>query len=387
MMFHSPLQQLEESIKTISARVMKEKDMLDEIVHIYTQTPTYTVSRTDGMVEHYRYFLYPFKGMTLVNSALYAHLGKFLARMIPKETEVIVTIEADGIGIAHFVGAELSLPVIISKHFHYNVPHIPLVQQAGYHKRDMYLPKVIEGKRVAFVDCMVSTGGTAKSIIDAITSLPNTTITGIFCVNDKRNYKNSVDSLYGYPYKYLLDVYIDSEKDAVLASWSNDLKTTFWEMMDEEFYKLTEECSHFSNMSKHGYQVGSIILDADRFEILAWGFRRGNVHAEQDAIAMLKHNCPDWEKRRLTLYSTMEPCIYRNDAGQKPCAEHISALPNCYWVIIGSKDAADKKIYGEGINYLLAQGKNVRLIETGETFRAAHGQHAVRGTETPISFV
>ncbi|NCO04736.1 MAG: hypothetical protein GW939_01155 [Candidatus Magasanikbacteria bacterium] len=377
MILQSSFSSLEESIASISARVTKEKEMLDHVVEHYKHTPTYIVPREDGKVKDYHYFLYPFKGMTLVGSELYAHLGKFLARMIPTETEVIVSIEADGIGIAHFVGAYTELPVIISKHFHYNVPHIQLVQQAGYHTRDMYLPKIIQGKKVAIVDCMVSTGGTVKSLVDAITSLEETNITGVFCVNDKNNYGTREQTVCGYPYKYLIDASVD-DAGIVHASWSLDLKMTFWEMLDDEFYAITKHCSSFSNMSKRGYQVGSIILDAESFEILAWGFRRGNVHAEQDAIAMLKSNCPDWKNRRLTLYSTMEPCTYRNDKGQTPCAHLVSELPNCYWVIIGMKDIADERIYGEGIKQLLAAGKNVRLIETGETFRAetsSPGQH------------
>jgi adenine phosphoribosyltransferase len=369
MMFHSPLESLEESIRTISHSVMEQKNILDAAVQTYKDTPVSTVSRTDGLVQGYQYFLYPFKGMTLVNSAWYQTLGVFLSKMIPKETEVIVTIEADGIGIAHFVGAALSLPVIISKHFHYHVPHISFVQQAGYHKRDMYLPTIIKGKKVAIVDCMVSTGGTVQSMIEAIQTLEGTVITGIFCVNDKTNYRQKEKKLFGYPYKYLIDTRITPE-GKVEASWSHDLKTVFWEMMDSAFYTLTEACSEFSTVSKRGYKVGSIIVDADRFDILAWGFRRGNVHAEQDAIAMLKQNCPDWASRTVTIYSTMEPCVYRNDEGQTPCAQHIAQLSQCRWVIIGSKDAADKKIFGEGINYLLSQGKNIRLIETGEVFRA-----------------
>lgn len=140
-------------------------------------------------------------------------------------------------------------------------------------------------------------------------------------------------------------------------------------MMDEQFFSITEQASQFSSVSKRGYQVGSIIVDAETFEILSWGFRRGNLHAEQDAISMLKHNCPDWERRKLTIYSTMEPCIYRNDVGQRSCAEHIADLHNCKWVIIGKRDITDNKIDGEGMKYLVQQGKYVRLIETDEIFR------------------
>ncbi len=374
MKYYTPLQGLEDAVISISENVMKEKEMIDEIISLYRHAHTYTVENNNGLVDTYHYFMYPFKGLTLVNSRLYALLGKYLGRMIPQETEVIVTIEADGIGIAHFVGAEANIPVIISKHFHYNVDCIELTQQAGYHKRQMYLPKAIQGKNIAIVDCMVSTGGTVKALVSAIESLPETTITGIFVVNDKNNYRSTEKTLCGYPYKYLIDASV-TPQGVVEANWSIDLRTVFWEMMDEQFFSITEHASHFSSVSKRGYQVGSIIVDAETFEILSWGFRRGNLHAEQDAISMLKHNCPDWERRKLTIYSTMEPCIYRNDKGQRSCAEHIADLTNCKWVVIGKRDVTDEKIDGEGMKYLVSQGKCVRLIETDEIMRPEKSEH------------
>lgn len=374
---HVLYQNLEEEIQDISSQIMQEKHMLDEAVQLFADAQTYKVQGNGGSIDDYFYFLYPFKGYSLTNTKYYQLLGKYLANMIPKETEVIVSIEADGIGIATLVAAQLELPLIISKHFHYNVPCVKLVQQAGYHKRDMYLPKAIAGKKVAIVDCMVSTGGTVKGLVEAIESLDNTTITGIYCVNDKNNYRTKEKILCGYPYKYLISTNINEQQGTVEAKLSWDLKKAFWENMDEKFYTLTEMCSTFSNVSKRGYGVGSIIVDAEYFDILAWGFRRGKLHAEQDAITMLKQNCPDWKKRKLTLYSTMEPCIYRNDEGHAPCASQIAELDNCKWVIIGSKDAADERIYGEGMNYLLQQGKHLRLIESGETFRPTENANIV----------
>ncbi len=368
MNYYSPLHSLEEEIDRIGSKIINERRMLERAVEAFKQAEIYTVNRDDGLVENYQYFIYPFKGMTLVDTALYQLLGKFLARMIPKEAEVIVSIEADGIGIATFVAAELSLPLIIAKQFHYNVPCVEFTQQAGYHKRQMYLPTCIEGKNVALVDCMVSTGGTIKAMAKTMQQMKDVTIVGTYCVNDKNNYRTKEKTLAGYPYKYLISANID-EHGKVDAEMSWDLKKVFWESLDEEFYKITEQCSTYSSVSKQGYQVGSIIVDANTFQILSWGYRRGNVHAEQDAIAMLKTNCPDWKKRQLTIYSTMEPCCYRNDKDHHPCAAMIADIEQIKWVIIGSKDSADKKIDGAGINMLLSVGKHIRLIETDEILR------------------
>lgn len=360
---------LEGYIAEASHTITAEKKVLDEAVELFEQADTRLIEHSRGSVDSYLYFLYPFKGYSLANTKHYKLLARYLAKMIPQETEVIVSIESDGIGIATLVAAELALPLIISKHHHYHVDCVKLEQEAGYHKRDMYLPKLVAGKKIAIVDCMVSTGGTVNALVKAIESLDGTTILGTYCVNDKNNYRTKEKTLAGYPYKYLITTNINETTGKVEAIMSWDLKKSFWETMDEKFYALTEACSTFSNQSRRGYGVGSVIVDAEQFDILAWGFRRGKLHAEQDAITMLKQNCPDWQERKLTLYSTMEPCIYRNDIGHRPCAEHIAGLLNCKWVIIGSKDAADKKIYGEGIKYLLGQGKHIRLIESDEIFR------------------
>jgi len=181
MLLTNPVHALEEEVERLSSFIAQEKRQLDEIIMVFENSQVYLANDRGGSVDTYKYFIYPFKGLTLVNQKLYAGAGRYLARLIPKETEVILTIESDGIGLASFVGAELELSVIICKSFHYNVPSIEFKQKTGYYERSMYLPKIIEGKKVAIVDCLVSTGGTVRAMIEAIKQLPQTEITGIYC--------------------------------------------------------------------------------------------------------------------------------------------------------------------------------------------------------------
>ncbi len=360
--------QFEEKVVSFNTVIAAEKKELDAAVQAFAESPVYEVTNNGGTVDSYKYFLYPFKGMSLVSHRLNSVLGKYLAKLVAPGTEVIVTIDSDGIGIASFVAAELDLPLIIAKSFHYNQPSIKFIQQAGYHLRTMYLSKAIAGKKVAIVDCMVSTGGTVKAMIEAMQQIPEVTVTGILCVNNKSNYGAQNTTLFGVPYTFLIETKIN-EAGLVEAKSSRALRTAFWQEIDRQFYELTEDCSNFSKLSKQGYRVGSVIVDADTFEILSWGFRRGHLHGEQDALSMLKINFPNWEERRLTLYSTMEPCVYRNNIGHTPCAELITNTSQIKWVVIGSKDTADNRICGEGIKHLVANGKSIRLIETNEVFR------------------
>lgn len=359
---------LEKEVQKLSNDISLEKDALDNITQIFRDSPIYNVKDKGGSVEEYQYFVYPFKGFSLVDYSLYFTLGKFLSKFISPTTEAIITVESDGIPVASFVAAELGLPLIIAKSFHYNLPCVEFEQKTGYYSRTMYLSQVVAGKELALVDCMVSTGGTAKAMIETVQKLPGTTVNGVYCINNKSNYGDQQTELFGKDYKYLFDTEIKNAK--VEADWSKSLKNIFWQGIDERFYDLAKNCASFSNFSKNGYQVGALIVVADTFEIVAWGFRKANIHAEQDAIAMMKNNCPDWERREFSLYTTLEPCVYRN-GDYVACAELIGAIPQIRWVIIGETDTADKKINGAGIEKLRGS-KHLRLIKAKEMLRCVN---------------
>jgi len=351
---------LEQELNKLSLDIASEKASLDKIIKVFEDAPVYVTKDRGGTVSEYKYFVYPFKGFSLVDYSLYYNLGGLLSKFISSDVEAIVTVESDGIPAASFVAAKLGLPLIIAKSFHYNLPCVEFVQQTGYYNRPMYLSKVIEGKKVALIDCMISTGGTMKAMVDAINTLPNTKIDGVYCINNKNNYGNQKEEFEGYNYKYLFSTFIN-DQNKVEVSLSRALKEVFWQQIDERFFELAKDCAHFSSFSKNGYQVGALIVSADNFEIVAWGFRRSNIHAEQDALAMLKINCPDWQKREFALYTTLEPCVYRNGNGHTACAELINEVPQIRWVIIGDTDTADGKINGAGI-VKLHEKKHLRLI-------------------------
>ncbi|MBU0545866.1 hypothetical protein KKA13_01255 [Patescibacteria group bacterium] len=375
---------LEKEIAQMRETILEKKRKLDSVLDLFRNASTYAVEESlGGTVQNYQYFVYPFKGVTLVDQSLYKIFAKYLAKMVSKDTEVLLTVEADGIGIATLLAAELGLPLIICKSFHYNIPCVEFVQETGYYKRSMHMPKIIQGKRVAIVDCLISTGGTIKNMIEKAIGLAGTTITGVYCVNNKSNYQENKDSksaFAGYPYRYLFDTKIN-EKQEVESSMSDHLKRVFWRDIDVKFYQIAEKFLELSSSSKHGYRVGCVLVDMTTFEITAWGYRRGHVHAEQDALSMLRENFPDWQSRKYSIYSTMEPCSARNGSGFKPCAHLIGEIPQIKWVVIGEKDTMDGKINGNGIKYLLEKGKNVRVFKTDEVFLAENHASA---PESPI---
>lgn len=354
---------LEDRIREMSSALSADKREFDEAVTVFKTARTYKVSQDlGGSVSDYHYYIYPFKGITLTNFKLLQTLARYLAKMVPRETEVILTIESDGISVATLIAAELGLPLVICKSFHYNMDMVELPQKTGYYKRTMYMPRVIEGKKIAIVDCMISTGGTVQGMVNAVAGLSKTEITGIFCVNNKSNYRMGADEFGGYPYYYLFDTSV-GEDGQVKCLLSSHGKRTLWEAIDQHLFALTKDVALYSNMSKSGMQVGALILDSDTLEIKAWGSRRGDLHAEQDAVSMMKQNCPNWRDRRFTLYSTLEPCTERYNEGHTPCAEIIAEVPQITWIVIGRRDDTNAHINGTGISLLCQRGKYVRVMD------------------------
>lgn len=261
---------LEKELQQTYQDIIAIKKDVGEAIDLFCTANIRTADSKGGTVSNYQYFMYPFNGFTLANHGVYNTLAKYLAEMIPKDTEVILSIEADGIGIATLIAAHLRLPLIIAKSFHYDVDCVEFSQQTGYYERKMYMSKAIKDKKIAIVDCMASTGGTIVNMAKAVESISSETkITGIYCVNDKSNYRQKSDIFEKYNYAYLFDTYIENNK--VVCTMSNNFKDVFWSDVNKRFYTITERLAEdVSNKSKHGYGVGAILVDSETFEISAW---------------------------------------------------------------------------------------------------------------------
>ena len=101
---------LEAHIQDISNELVQEKKEFDEAVQLFKDAKTYTTEDRGGSVQNYHYYIYPFKGIALSNFRLLQTLSSHLGKMVAPETEVILTVETDGISVAAFVAASLGLP-------------------------------------------------------------------------------------------------------------------------------------------------------------------------------------------------------------------------------------------------------------------------------------
>ena len=139
----------------------------------------------------YEYFVYPYKGITPINDKEVKYLAEVIASKISKDVDLIFTIDTDGIFTALPVALLLKKNLVSARLFNYKMAKsFNFIQETGYRKRKMYFyfdTKKI--KKVAIVDCILSTGGTIKAIMDLFKKL-GVEVEGVYTVINKLNYSD-----------------------------------------------------------------------------------------------------------------------------------------------------------------------------------------------------
>lgn len=139
----------------------------------------------------YEYFVYPYKGITPIDDKEIKYLIKTISSKISKDVDIIFSVETDGIFTALPVAMLLEKPLVVARTFDYKMSNsFHFTQKTGYHKRDLFfyfdLKKI---KKVAIVDCILSTGGTIKAAMDSFKEL-GVKVEGIYVVINKLNYSD-----------------------------------------------------------------------------------------------------------------------------------------------------------------------------------------------------
>ena len=140
----------------------------------------------------YEYFVYPYKAITPIDDKEIKYLAEIFVSEIPKDVDLIFTVETDGIFLALPVASLLEKPLVVARKFSYNMSNVfQLTQETGYYKRELFfsfdLNKV---KKVAIIDCVLSTGGTIKATIDLFNRL-KVEVVGVYVVINKINYSDT----------------------------------------------------------------------------------------------------------------------------------------------------------------------------------------------------
>jgi len=148
------------------------------------------------MVNEYKYFVYPFKGLTPIRNVSLNYLTELLCRMLQADHEefrTITTVMTDGVISALPVAMRLKKDLLIARDFHYNYPDaVPMQQKTGYRSRLLYIARANEIREpVVFIDAVVSTGMTALTVVDAFREL-GIAISRVYTVVNKVEYEGEV---------------------------------------------------------------------------------------------------------------------------------------------------------------------------------------------------
>jgi adenine phosphoribosyltransferase len=124
--------------------------------------------------DDYEYFIHPVSdGVPMLKPEL---LREIVVRIIRKadleDVDKIVTPAAMGIHISTAVSLMTDIPLVVIRKRQYGLDgEVSLSQQTGYSESEMYINDVHAGDRVLVIDDVLSTGGTMKAILDALSHI------------------------------------------------------------------------------------------------------------------------------------------------------------------------------------------------------------------------
>ncbi|PSQ04058.1 adenine phosphoribosyltransferase [Halobacteriales archaeon QS_6_71_20] len=122
----------------------------------------------------YQYFVHPISdGVPMLEPEL---LREIVIRIIRKaeieDVDKIVTPAAMGIHISTALSLMTDIPLVVIRKREYGLDgEVALQQETGYSEGEMYINDVFEGDKVLVLDDVLSTGGTMKGILDALTHI------------------------------------------------------------------------------------------------------------------------------------------------------------------------------------------------------------------------
>lgn len=174
--------------------------MLERLVHSLETCPM--VQRGE-----YNYFIHPITdGVPIVEPALLREVCNGMLKVLNLNgVDKIVVVEAMGIHIGSVLSTMTDLPMTIMRKREYRLPgEVAVHQTTGYSKGELYLNGIQKGDRVVIVDDVISTGGTMRALLQAL-SIAGAEVTDV-CFAIQRG-----DPEIGRPYKSLVKIEVDKK--------------------------------------------------------------------------------------------------------------------------------------------------------------------------------
>jgi len=155
----------------------------------------------------YNYFIHPITdGVPIVDPALLREVCTGMLRVLDLNgVSKIVVVEAMGIHIGSVLSTMTDIPMTIMRKRPYQLPgEVAVHQVTGYSKGELYLNGIARGDRVVIVDDVVSTGGTMRALLQALSIAGAEVVDVCFAIQ-----RGSPDI--GRPYKSLVKIEVDKK--------------------------------------------------------------------------------------------------------------------------------------------------------------------------------
>ncbi len=153
----------------------------------------------------YDYFVHPITdGVPEIKPELLREVVSGIQNLLVNDFDKIVTIEAMGLPIGAVLSMELNKPMVVIRKKRYGLPgEVSVEQITGYSKTKLYINGLEKDDRVIIVDDVISTGGTLRAVIKALTEI-NVDIVDIVIAIEKGEGKKIIEKETGIETKTLI---------------------------------------------------------------------------------------------------------------------------------------------------------------------------------------
>ena len=158
----------------------------------------------------YQYFVHPISdGVPMLEPELLREIViKIIRKAELEDVDKIVTPAAMGIHISTAVSLMTDIPLVVIRKREYGLDgEVSLAKQTGYSESEMFINDVEAGDRVLVLDDVLSTGGTMKGILDALSDIGAEVIDVVAVI--KKTGPNELDDT-PYRVKTLINVTVEN---------------------------------------------------------------------------------------------------------------------------------------------------------------------------------
>ncbi len=157
----------------------------------------------------YPYIVNPLMdGVPRMDPAILSEVTERMMELCDFDCDLILAPEAMAIPFAAVISIRTGIPYSVIRKRSYGCEgEIAIEKETGYSRNTMYINDIVEGERIVIIDDVISTGGTMKSIVDAIEGRGCRIVDIVVAIN-KSDDLGSVSDMLGHSVKSVVDLRI-----------------------------------------------------------------------------------------------------------------------------------------------------------------------------------